>query len=253
VSAPPKSEGKSKLSSLLDFFIKIDSGEPEATPPPATTAKPNAPAPPPPKPQPAAPAPPSAAAATPPRQVKDLVADEAPPVFNAKAAAREDLSAKSFDEIYREAKIAKTASSVDDLIELMQSPMVQNQPLSVKVVAINLVLTTKNTRIDDYIADAVRKDRALDAYQQMLNSRAKEIESKAKSEIERLQHEIEEFKKQKQAEMEKLLMETSESDRQAKEFAMRRETEEHRLADAISPFLEEKPNPITIGNNPEEI
>jgi hypothetical protein len=268
--AESKSGSKGALSSLLGFFIKIhDDDQGQAAPPANKSAAPADV-----KKQPAAPPPPSTPApaqppmpATPPsmpmsmpmpakpaamRKVEDLVVNEPPPNFAAKGDLTEDLSIKAFEDIYREAKIAKTITSVDELIQLMESPMVKNQPLSVKIVAVNLALSAKNTVIDDYIADAVRKDRALDAYQAMLNLRAADVENSAKAEIDRLQKEIEEFKKAKQAEMEKLLTQTAETNRQAKEFANRRQVEEQRLADAIAPFLEEKPNPVTVGNNPEE-
>ena len=62
----------------------------------------------------------------------------------------------------------------------------------------------------------------------------------------------EEFLKKKQAEIEAMRAQATEGGRQAVEFSVRRQAEEQRLANAISPFLEGKPNPVTVGNTPDE-
>lgn len=264
--AAPRSEtassGGGALKSLLGFFVKIHD-EDEDTPK-APTSRPATPTPSMPSaPLSSMPSMPSQSVPTTSqlrpemvanqRKVADLVANEPPLKFNppAFAAQQEDLSAKNFDDIYHEAGILKSKASVDELLELMQSPTVANQPLSVKVIAVNLALTAKGAKVDDYIADAVRKDQALDAYQLMLNERTNKIEEKTKADIERIQKEVEEYLKKKQQEMEKLRSEAAEAGRQAVEFSIRRQVEEQRLADAISPFLEGKPNPVSVGNTPE--
>ncbi len=253
---PARNEGGGALKSLLGFFVKIHDDEDEKVakqPPPLapTPAKPPVTS------LPTSPAmtAPSMVEPTSQRRVSDLVANEALPKFNQpKATAQqEDLSTKAFEEIYKEAGVFKFKCSIDELVELMNSPTVASHPLAIKVVAVNLALTAKGVKLDDYIADAVRKDRALDAYQLMLNERASEIENKAKADIETIQKEVEEYLKKKQQEMEKLRTQASEASRQAVEFAISRQVEEQRLADTISPFLEGKPNPVSIGNTPERL
>ena len=48
--------------------------------------------------------------------------------------------------------------------------------------------------------------------------------------------------------MEALRQEIAEAKRQSLDFSVRRESEEKRLANLISPFLEGKPNPVTVGD-----
>ncbi|MBI4850525.1 MAG: hypothetical protein HY819_01735 [Acidobacteria bacterium] len=252
IQETPKARSeKGALKSLLGFFVKIHDDEEETSnpqPPPQTPqpAKPNQTLPTPPM-----SSPPMAEVAQ--RRVADIAANEPIPKFNQPKTSvqEEDLSTKPFEEIYKEAGVLKAKCSIDELLGLMNSPTVANQPLTVKVVAVNLALTAKGVKIDDYIADAIRKDCALDAYQLMLNERAAEIETKAKTSIENIQKEVEDYLKKKQQEMEKLRAQSSEASRQSIEFAINRQVEEQRLADAISPFLEGKPNPVSIGNTPE--
>src|SRR5262249_52950357 len=149
-----------------------------------------------------------------------------------------DPSQKPFAEIYREAGIVNSPCSVDELATLMENPAVANQPLGVKVIAVNLALSAKGVGHDVPIADAVRRDRALDAYQSMLADRARSAEQRNLAKIQQLTQETEEYLKRKQAEMDALRAEIAEAGRQSQEFSLRRETEERRLAALISPFLE---------------
>jgi hypothetical protein len=215
---------------LLGFFVKVVPEEVEA--PPETEA---------PRPTPR----------TGPR-VADLVAGEPAPKFTPPKTDAADPSDKPFEEIYREAGITDSSCSVDELATLMENPAVANQPLSVKVIAVNLALSAKGIGHDVPIADAVRRDRALDAYQTMLVERARATEQRNAARIQQLTKETEEYLKRKQAEMEALRAEISEANRQSVDFSLRREAEEKRLANLISPFLEGKPNPVTVGNQSSE-
>ncbi len=215
------------LKSLMNFFVKVvpdEEEEPQLKP---------------------------VAGAGPPRtgpRVADLVAGEPVPKFAAPPSAANDLSQMPFDEIYREAGISGSPCNVDDLAALMENPAVANQPLSVKVIAVNLALSAKGVGHDVPIADAVRRDRALDAYQIMLAERARATEQRNQTKIQQLTQETEEYLKRKQAEMEALRTEVAEANRQSLDFSLRREIEEKRLAGLITPFLEGKPNPVSVGN-----
>ncbi len=248
ISESRKSEEKharegGALKSLLGFFVKVH--DDEAPPPPNPKGIKGIPA------QPVTGTHVQTTVPEQPKRVADLVANEPLPQFIPPKATQIPLSEKPFEDIYREAGI-NSSVSVDHLLELMNSPTVQNQPMAVKVVAVNLALSAKGEKIDDYIADAVRKDRAIDAYQKMLSQRARDIEEKTKKEIERIQKEVEEYLKKKQAEIESLRAQATDCNKQSIDFSVRRLAEEQRLADAISPFLEGKPNPVTVGNDPDQ-
>jgi hypothetical protein len=181
-------------------------------------------------------------------RVGDLVAGEKPPTFEPSLdVGSGDLASKPFEELYVEAGLGDSACSVDELAKLLQNPAIASQPMSVKVVAVNLALSAKGVGLDVPIADAVRRDRALDAFQAMLDERATAAEKSTTEQIQQLTKEAEEFLKRKQAEMEALRAESAEARRQSVDFAVRREAEEKRLAELISPFLEGKPSPVTIG------
>ena len=180
----------------------------------------------------------------------DLVAGESAPRFKPPANAAGDLATRPFAQIYKEARLPDSPCSVDELGKLLENPMVAEQPLSVKVVAVNLTLSAKGIAPDVPIADAVRRDRVLDAYQRMLDQRAAAAEQRNATKVQEITQETEEYLKKKQAEIEALRAEITDAKRQSLDFSVRREAEEKRLADLISPFLEGGPNPVTVGNKP---
>ena len=237
--APARSGGA--LKSLLNFFVSVEPEAGEASPAAGHPAAETSPA-----------ATSQVERAAGPR-VADLVAGEPHPTFEHPGDdISGELSTKPFAEIYAEAGINDPQCSVDDLAKLMENPAIINQPMSVKVVAVNLALSAKGVGPDVPIADAVRRDRALDAYQSMLDERARATEERNAALIQQLTKETEEYLKRKQAEMEALRAETAEAKSQSVDFALRREAEEKRLAELISPFLEGKPTPVTVGNQASE-
>jgi hypothetical protein len=233
-SAQPATQKRGgAMKSLLNFFVSVEPGEDEsrqeAAAPPAGVST-------------------DAVETTTGTRVADLVAGEKPPTFEQfDSATAGDFGAKSLEEIYLEAGLEDSQCSVDELAKLLENPALTNHPMSIKVVAVNLALSAKGVGPDVPIADAVRRDRALDAYQAMLNERARAAEERNTAEIQRLTKEAEEYLKRKQQEMEALRAETAEAKRQSADFATRREIEEKRLAELISPFLEDKPSPVTVG------
>lgn len=231
---PPAKEKPSTgtLRSFLDFFVKVVPDEEEPVTMPADTTPRREPSSPPPSPAPT--------------RVADLVANEPAPTFTAAPVNEADLSRKPFDEIYAEAGIGETTCSVNDLETLLNNPTIINQPMSVKIVAVNLALSAKGVTIEAPVSDAVRRDRALDAYQKMLVERSRSIEQENLGQIQAITKEIEEYLKAKQTEVDALRGEIAEAGRQSLDFSARREAEERRLANLVSPFLEGKPNPVTV-------
>jgi len=222
------------IKSLLNFFVSVEPGADESQPEAGTATHAGVSV--------------EAAQSMTGTRVADLVAGEKAPTFEQFGSTDGgDLAAKSLEEIYVEAGLEDSQCSVDELAKLMENPALTNHPLSIKVVAVNLALSAKGVGADVPIADAVRRDRALDAYQAMLDERARAAEERNSAEIQRLTKEAEEYLKRKQQEMEALRAETAEAKRQSAYFATRRETEEKRLAELISPFLEDKPSPVTVG------
>jgi hypothetical protein len=161
----------------------------------------------------------------------------------------DDLSSRAFADIYREAGVDESAFTVDRLVQLLQDPSLKDQPLSTKTLVLKMALKAQNVEPTVPVTDAIHRDRALDAYQKMLNERAKSTESMNSQAVQQINDEVKTYLEQKNAEMDKLRAEIQKIKTQAEVFAIRRQEEERRLAEIIVPLLEGQPNPVNIGNN----
>lgn len=187
----------------------------------------------------------SEASSTPPTPLTEIAAQEPMPEFE---TTGDDMSGKEFTEIYAEAGVDESVFTVDKLHELLQDPNLKDQPISTKALVIKMALKAQNVAPDVPVNDAIKRDRALDAYQQMLNQRASATETENSNSIQQINEEVKKYLEQKNAEMDQLRTETAEMKRQAEAFASRRVQEEQRLAEIIVPLLDGQSNPVTTGN-----
>jgi hypothetical protein len=181
-----------------------------------------------------------------PNTVSEMASSEPAPEFTVDS---DDMSGKGFTEIYAEAGVDESTFTVDKLLTLLQDPTLKDQPLATKTLVVKMALKAQNVTPEVPVNDAVKRDRALDAYQKMLNSRASQTETNNSQQIQQINEEVKKFLEQKNSEMDALRTETAEMKRQSDTFASRRIQEEQRLAEIIVPLLEGQPNPVTTGNN----
>ncbi len=181
-----------------------------------------------------------------PNTVSEMASTEPVPEFTVDS---DDMSGKVFADIYAEAGVDDSAFTVDKLLTLLQDPTLKDQPLATKTLVVKMALKAQNVAPEVPVNDAVKRDRALDAYQKMLNSRASAAEAQNSQAIQQINEEVKKFLEQKNSEMDALRTETAEMKRQADTFASRRIQEEQRLAEIIVPLLEGQPNPVTTGND----
>jgi hypothetical protein len=181
-----------------------------------------------------------------PNSVEQIAETVPAPTFT---VSSDDMSSKDFQSIYAEAGINESSFTVDKLAALLADPNLKDQPLSTKTLVLKMALKAQNIEPTVPVTDAVKRDKSLDAYQKMLNDRAKSTEATNSQKIQQIQEEVNKMLAELNAEMDKLRAETSEMKRQAESFAARRQEEERRLAELIIPLLEGQPNPVNVGNN----
>jgi hypothetical protein len=160
----------------------------------------------------------------------------------------DDFSTRAFPEIYREAGVDESSFTVDKLFALLQDPSLKDQPLSTKTLVLKMALKAQNVEPNVPVTDAVKRDRALDGYQKMLNMLAQQTEAENSQKIQEINEEVKKYLEAKNAEMDALRSQTAEAKRMAETFAVRRTAEEQRLAEIIMPLLEGQPNPVSVGN-----
>jgi hypothetical protein len=166
-------------------------------------------------------------------------------------SAEDNLGEKPFADIYAEAEIA-SPFSVDELDEMANSAELKDQPPNMKLVAVPFALKQKGVTLDEPIADAAKRDAALDGFALMLSKRAYRGRMENESKVASIENELKEIFAAKQAEIDALRADSMAKQNEYQTFLQRKSAEESRMAEIISPFLSGKPNPVTVGNTPEQ-
>jgi len=175
--------------------------------------------------------------------VADIAASvAAEPQFTTPIAGR-----ASFEEIYRAAEIQEPAHgyTILKVASMLQSEHLRGLPGEVRRSSILVALDAAAVKLAEVIEDAVKRDRALDTYERLLEKNLEELEGRKMEENRRVE-----------AEMEKLVAEyrariQANSDEIAKEkerfygWRLQKQQEEMKIAEAVSYFVSE--NPITAG------
>ena len=167
------------------------------------------------------------------------------PVLSSEKADQFVLTS-DFSQIYTAAEIEVPAHgyTVYKIMELMDSDDLKSMTPEVKKSAITAALKITNVNINDVIKDAVARDKALDAYENMKLKSIGDFEKRKISENESIQREIEEFLKAKneQIGINKKNIEDAKSG--LAEWQRIKQAEEQKIFDAVTPFV--SPNPITL-------
>jgi hypothetical protein len=140
----------------------------------------------------------------------------------------------SFDDVYGAAQIQAPAHgySVLKVAEMLQSEHLQALPPDVKKKSILVALDFAGVKVAEIVEDAVRRDRALDTYERVLQKNLEQLRAEKEREIKELEASI----ARSRAELER---EQKELDK----WCTRKRLEENRIAEAVGYFVSE--NPIT--------
>jgi len=159
-------------------------------------------------------------------------------------AAVQDPS--SFAEIYKAAEIAPPAHgyTVEKVASMLQSEHLRGLSNEVKRSSILVALEASGAKIEDVIQDAVRRDRALDGYERVLQKSLTDIQTRKTAENRQIEAEMNkmlaEYRARIQANNEAIAKETE----RFSAWRAQKQQEEKKIADTVGCFVTE--NPITV-------
>ena len=188
----------------------------------------------------------SASPEAPPRRVEEVAA--AVPAETVFAAPVQD--AAEFIDIYESARIEtpEHGYSVLKVAEMLTNEHIRNLPADVKRKSVLVALDAAGVTIESIIEDAVRRDRALDTYERVMQKSFDDFIAAKDVENRQLENEINERIKEMR---EQIALNKSEIDREQEQllaWRTKKRAEEARISEAVSYFVSE--NPITTGNAP---
>jgi hypothetical protein len=152
----------------------------------------------------------------------------------------------SFEEIYRAAEVNTPAHgyTIMKVADMLQSEHIRGLPAEVKRNSILLALDAAGVKIDEVIEDAVKRDRALDTYERVLQKSAEDVEARKTEENRKLEAEMERLAAEYRARIQANSDEVSKEKDRFYGWRLQKQQEEKKIADAVSYFASE--NPITV-------
>jgi hypothetical protein len=171
----------------------------------------------------------------------DLVSAEnqpSEPALDAQAASGVDLAA-----VYDAAKIGVAAHGYTALkvADMLESEHIRALPADVRKKSVLVALDAAGVKVTDIVEDAVRRDRALDTYERVLEKRLNDLRAQMAAENQRLEDEI----AQRAAELRTRIEENAKAllaeQQEFHTWQARKRQEEARIAEAVSHFVSENP------------
>lgn len=176
-----------------------------------------------------------------PTRVTDVVPDAAADTtFAAPLAGTVDLA-----EVYAAARIPPPAHgyTVLKVAEMLRSEHINALPADVKRKSVMVALDAAGVKVAEIIDDAVRRDRALDTYERVLEKHLAEREAQAASENTQLEEEINRRVAELRARIDENARALEAERQELAAWQAAKRQEEAAIADAVSYFVSE--NPIT--------
>jgi Asp-tRNA(Asn)/Glu-tRNA(Gln) amidotransferase A subunit family amidase len=152
----------------------------------------------------------------------------------------------SFKEIYAAAEIAPPAHgyTIEKVAAMLQSEHLRGLSVEVKRSSILVALEASGAKIEDVIQDAVRRDRALDGYERVLQKSLSDVQTRKSEENRQIEAEmnkmLNEYRARIQANNEAITRETE----RFSAWRTQKQLEEKSIADTVGHFVTE--NPITV-------
>ena len=183
-------------------------------------------------------------------QPREIAAEEIdspppPPVRSEVAMEIEDFGA-----VYDEAGVGipDHGYGVDKVAEMLQGKRLSSLARDVRATAVLAALEAAQVDVKDVIADAVKRDKALDAFEAAKERELQDLRAKNESRVRDLRQEMETLLTKINAEIERLKAAAEGAEKAFAQLQIRKRREEERLHEVVANFVEPPENPITAGS-----
>jgi hypothetical protein len=176
-----------------------------------------------------------------PLRVEDMAATaDAAPTFDAPASSSVDLSV-----VYESAKIVPPAHgyTVLKIAGMLESEHISALPPDVKRKSVLVALDAAGVRIDEIVQDAVRRDRALDTYERVLEKHLEDLRARTAEENQHLEAEISRHLAELRGRIDANQQSVEREEREFLAWRAKKQQEEEAIARAVGYFVSD--NPVT--------
>ncbi len=193
----------------------------------------------------------AAAASPPPPPQREVPAEtlDVPP----RSVERSEVAADTADfaAVYTEAGITPPdhGYGIDKVADMLENKRFAALGREAKATAVMVALEAAGVPIRDVIQDAVRRDKALDAFEADKQREAAELKTKNEARIQDLNKQLEALIEKINTEVQSLKQASEAAARAFADMQIRKHKEEERLHAIVAHFLEGGDNPITTAQN----
>lgn len=175
-----------------------------------------------------------------PRRVADVAPEGDAPAFDTPVEGPAD-----FASVYESAKIAPPPHgyTVFKVADMLENEHIKTLPADVKRKSVLVALDAANVKVGDIIEDAVRRDRALDTYERVLEKHLDGVRAQMTAENQQLEEEITRRVAELRGRVEANREAVAREERELQAWRTRKQQEEDAIARTVSYFVSE--NPIT--------
>jgi F0F1-type ATP synthase membrane subunit b/b' len=182
-----------------------------------------------------------------PREIRaEEIASPPPPPARSDVA----MEVEDFGAVYDEAGLAipDHGYGVDKVAEMLQGKRLSSLSREVRATAVLAALEAAQVDVKDVIADAVRRDQTLDAFEAAKERELHDLRSKNESRVRELRQEMETLLTKINAEIERLKASAEGAEKAFSQLQIRKRREEERLHEVVANFVDAPDNPITTGS-----
>jgi hypothetical protein len=154
-----------------------------------------------------------------------------------------------FAAVYAEAGIVLPGHGygIDKAAEMLDSKRLASLGREVKAAAVLAAIEAAGVPLRDVIQDAVKRDKALDAFEAAKGREVQDLSERTRARAEEIKAEIDAFLKERNTELEQLKAAGEAAQRAFLELQTRKRREEERLFALVGHFLEGGDNPVSTG------
>lgn len=176
--------------------------------------------------------------------IADIAASVKPPSPQFAASVNNPTS---FDEIYNAAEIHPPVHgfTVMKVAEMLRSEHIRNLPRDVKKSSVLVALEASGAGIQEVIEDAVKRDRALDAFERVQERSVTDLDARKSKENQAIQAEMDRLVAEHKARIQANNDEVAKERERFYAWRLKKQEEEQKISDTVSYFVTE--NPITTG------
>jgi hypothetical protein len=152
-------------------------------------------------------------------------------------------------EIYKKAGLEAQPEGFDiyAVEKMLQDPEIAELPLETRARSVRMALRSMGRELNDIIADAAKRDQALEIYEQVVGDAIEDVGKQVVEANAKLQAEVDEFVRSKTALMEANRHALEQARQGLAEYRRSKTAEEERLFKTVAPFVAPGQNPVSIG------